>query len=116
MKILVTGATGQTFGPVAKALAKTADEVWCLARFKDPQQREQFEAAGFKTAVWNMGIDDLDHVPDDFTHVLHAATMRDSDDPQEVMSINSVGTGMLMTHCRKAKAFLVVSTFAVYRP
>jgi nucleoside-diphosphate-sugar epimerase len=113
-KVLITGATGQTFRPVAEALAEE-NEVWCLARFSEPAQREAFEAQGITTHVWNMGVDDLDGVPRDFTHVLHAATLRFSDDPDEVLSVNSVGTGMLMEHCRSAEAFLAVSTFGVYR-
>ena len=95
MKILITGATGQAFGPVAEDLARAGNEVWCIARFGDPARRLELEKAGITTAVWNMGTDSLDHIPGDFTHVLHAATLRSSDDPEEVMSVNAVGTAML---------------------
>jgi UDP-glucuronate 4-epimerase len=115
MKILITGATGQAFGQVAEDLARAGNEVWCVARFSDRARRAELEQAGITTAVWDMGIDGLDHIPRDFTHVLHAATLRSTDDPEEVMSVNAVGTAMLMTHCSNAEAFLSVSTFGVYR-
>jgi UDP-glucuronate 4-epimerase len=113
-KVLVTGASGPIFRTVATELAQR-DEVWAIGRFGDSGVRESLEAAGVRTAFWDMGASRLDGIPDDFTHVLHAATLRGTDDPWRVMTVNSVGTGMLMTHCRKAAAFVAVSSFGVYR-
>src|SRR5689334_2186473 len=98
-KILITGATGQTFRPVAQALAAD-NEVWCLGRFGDADAEAALKGAGITTHRWDMGVEGLEGLPDDFTHVLHAATLRGTDDPDQVISVNAVGTGMLMTHCR----------------
>jgi nucleoside-diphosphate-sugar epimerase len=67
------------------------------------------------TAKWDMGADDLTGLPDDFTHVLHAAVLRDTDDFEAAVKTNTVGTGRLMAHCRDAEAFVFVSAFAVYK-
>jgi nucleoside-diphosphate-sugar epimerase len=115
-KILITGATGQVARPIAESLAADAEnEVWCLGRFGDAGVRAALERLGITTWGWDMGRDDLDGLPDDFTHVLHAAALRDTDDFDAAMRVNVVGTGRLMTHCRSARAFLFVSAFAVYK-
>jgi nucleoside-diphosphate-sugar epimerase len=113
-KILVTGATGQVAGPIAWELAKT-NEVWALGRFGDPQSAAGLEARGIKTHRWDMGAEPIAGLADDFTHVLHAAYLRDTNDFEAAMHVNTVGTGMLMSHCRNAEAFLFLSGFAVYK-
>ncbi len=113
-KILVTGATGQVAGPVAEALAGE-NEVWCLGRFDRPGIEQQLISRGLRTWRWDMGSDGLDGVPDDFTHVIHAAVDRgDGKDFNRAVEVNTIGTARLMTHCRNAEAFLFVSTGAVY--
>ena len=42
-KILIVGATGQLARPVAEAL-KADNEVWCVARFRDPAMRAELES------------------------------------------------------------------------
>jgi len=113
-KILITGATGQVARPIAEALAP-ANEVWCIGRFADAEAKSALEAHGITTALWDMGADDLTGLPGDFTHVLHAAVLRDTDDFEAAIKTNTVGTGRLMAHCRDAEAFLFVSAFAVYK-
>jgi nucleoside-diphosphate-sugar epimerase len=113
-KILITGATGQVAGPIAEALAKE-NEVWSAGRFGDVQARAALEAHGIKTVRWDMGLDEPDGLPDDFTYVLHAAFLRDTDDFEAAVQVNCVGTATLMTHCRGARAFLYVSSFGVYK-
>jgi nucleoside-diphosphate-sugar epimerase len=113
-KILITGATGQVARPIAEALAKE-NEVWCAGRFTDVQARAALEAQGIETVHWDMGVDDPDALPDDFSHVLHAAFLRDTDDFEAAMQVNCVGTATLMSHCRGADAFLYVSSFGVYK-
>src|ERR1700722_4537889 len=44
-KILITGPTGRGAGPVPRALA-VDNEVWGLARFKDPATRTAVESDG----------------------------------------------------------------------
>lgn len=114
-KILITGATGLVARTAAEALAEH-NEVWCLGRFTDPEAERHLRERGMRTWRWDMARDGLDGVPDDFTHVLHAAVERGSGNFEEVVAVNSVATGRLMTHCRSAEAFLFVSTSALYAP
>ncbi len=113
-KILFTGATGQAMRPAAETLARD-NEVWCVARFTKPEIKRDLEAKGVSTYRWTMGLGDLDGLPADFTHVVHAAPYRGQPDSDTAAQANAVGAGMLMHHCRTADAFLFVSTFAVYR-
>jgi nucleoside-diphosphate-sugar epimerase len=113
-KILITGATGQVARPVADALARD-NEVWCIARFSDPRARAALEAQGMKTRVWHLGSEDFAGLPDDFTHVIHSGAHIYGSDFDEAITANAEGTGLLMTHCRRAEAFLFVSSCAVYR-
>ncbi|KOU76503.1 NAD(P)-dependent oxidoreductase [Streptomyces virginiae] len=114
-KVLITGATGLVARSVAETLAEH-NEVWCLGRFSDPGTARRLAERGARTWRWDMAVDALDGVPDDFTHVLHAAVERGSGDFEDVVAVNSVATGRLMTHCRSAEAFLFVSTSALYAP
>ena len=113
-KILFTGATGQVGRPVAEALAAD-NEVWCAARFGDPEVRAALEAQGIRTAAWSMEADSLDQLPRDFTHVFHGAPYRGQPNTETAVQANAVATGRLMEHCRTAKAFVFISTFAVYQ-
>lgn len=112
-KILITGATGLVARTAAETLAEH-NEVWCLGRFSDPEVERRFQDRGIRTWRWDMAGDGLDGLPDDFTQVLHAAVERGAGDFEEVVAVNSVATGRLMTHCRAAEAFLFLSTSAVY--
>jgi UDP-glucuronate 4-epimerase len=113
-KILITGATGQVARPIAEALA-VDNEVWALGRFSVPGVKDQLRARGVLTWDWDMGRDSLDRLPSDFTHVLHAAVRRGDDgDFDTAIEVNAVAIGQLMTHCRKARAFIYVSSGALY--
>jgi nucleoside-diphosphate-sugar epimerase len=90
------------------------NEVWCLARFSKPETRAELETKGIKTFEWTMGEGSLDGLDDDFTHVVHAAPYRGQPDFDTATQANAVGAGMLMHHCRRAEAFLFISTFGVY--
>ncbi|MFE1384209.1 NAD-dependent epimerase/dehydratase family protein [Streptomyces sp. NPDC058740] len=114
-KILITGATGLVARTAAETLARD-NEVWCLGRFSDPQAEARLVDLGIRTRRWDMATDGLDGLPDDFTHVLHAAVERGEGDFEEVVTVNAVGTGRLMSHCRTAESFLFLSTSAVYAP
>jgi nucleoside-diphosphate-sugar epimerase len=113
-KILITGATGQVARDVAESLSDDS-EVWCLGRFTDPDTERQLRARGMRTWRWDMATDGLAGLPDDFTHVLHAAVYRgDGTDFDTAVEVNTAAAGRLMTHCRRAEAFLFVSSGAVY--
>ena len=113
-KILVTGATGQIAGPIAENFAND-NEVWVAARFSDPNRKTQLESMGVKTCRWDMDCGDTSGLPDDFTHVVHSA-LHVSPDYDESITHNAEASALLMQHCRKAEAFLHVSSSCVYRP
>ena len=115
-KILVTGPAGQIAFPLAESLARD-NEVWGIARFGNPATRDEVEAAGVTTRTGDLGGGDFGDLPDDFTYVLHlAALMAPDEDYDEAIRVNAEGTGLLLAHCRKAKAALVMSTQSTYRP
>lgn len=113
-KILITGVTGQVARPVAETLVGH-NEVWGLGRFSDPSITDRLTAAGIRIWRWDMSRDGLERLPNDFTHVLHAAVERGNGlDFEAAVAVNSIAAGRLMTHCRGAEAFLYISTGALY--
>jgi nucleoside-diphosphate-sugar epimerase len=115
-KILVTGPAGQIAAPLCRYLAKDND-VWGIARFSVPGSRDEVEAMGVTTRVVDLGSGDFSEVPRDFTYVLHlAAAIGPSPDYDQALRVNAEATGLLMSHCRSAKAILVMSTNSVYKP
>ena len=113
-KILITGPAGQVAFPIARALAAD-NEVWGIARFGKPEDRERVEAAGVRCVKLDLRGDSFDALPDDFTYVLHLAVVHSfTPDFEHDLAVNVEGTGLLMAHCRKAKAFLHCSSTAVY--
>ena len=115
-KILVTGPAGQIAAPLCAYLAPH-NEVWGIARFSLPGTREEVEAMGVTTRKIDLGDADFSDLPDDFTYVLHlAAAIGQSPDYDESLRVNAEATGLLLTHCRTAKAALVMSTASVYKP
>jgi nucleoside-diphosphate-sugar epimerase len=115
-KILVTGPAGQIAFPICEHLAAN-NEVWGIARFTQPGSRERVEALGVTTRVIDLGGDELSDLPDDFTYVLHlAAYLAPGRYYDAALRVDAEGTGMLLYHCRRAKAALVMSTSGVYEP
>jgi UDP-glucuronate 4-epimerase len=111
--IVVTGATGQVGFPVAVALA-TANDVVAPARFSDPAQRDRLEAAGVRCVVADLGAGQLDAIPTDPGYVLHFAVSKTNNWDDDLRN-NAEGVGLLMAHCKAAKAFLHCSTTGVYQ-
>jgi nucleoside-diphosphate-sugar epimerase len=115
-KILVTGVTGQIGRPLAAFLAKEND-VWGVARFRQDGAAESVAGLGITPVALELSRGDYRVLPDDFTHVVHlAAFMGPGLDFDKATRITAEGTGLLLHHCRKAKAALVMSTHSVYRP
>ncbi len=115
-KILVTGPAGQIAYPLTEYLARDND-VWGIARFSEPGSRERVEALGVTTRVVDLGAGDYGDLPSDFTYVLHLATFQGGGlDYDFALRVNAEGTGLLLAHCRSAKAALVMSTTSVYKP
>lgn len=115
-KILITGGSGLVGRAVAESLV-VRNEVWCIGRFPDSTVEVWLRDRGVRTYHWDMAQEGLEAIPDDFTHVLHAAVDRGTkNDFETAVTVNSVGAGRLMVHCRRAEAFLYLSTGAVYEP
>ncbi len=114
-KILITGATGEVARAIAENLAP-ANEVWAAARFTNAQLRKRLEDQQIRTHAFTLGSDDLDGLPDDFDHVIHAACniFPVANDYDASIRTNAEGTGLLMHHVRRAKSFLYVSSLAAY--
>ncbi len=111
-KILITGPTSQVGFPIARALA-AENQVWGLARFRKPEDRERLETLGIRCVSADLADGPLDGLPDDFDYVLHFAVVRSGDFDYD-LAANADGAGRLMAHCCKARAFLHCSSAAVY--
>jgi nucleoside-diphosphate-sugar epimerase len=134
-KILITGVTGTVARPLAEFLAGN-NEVWGVARFASDgdrhkehyhsvagepirvlSDRETLESAGITTLRIDLGDGNFDDLPDDFTYVLHLAWMRaDLQHLEDAIRTNVEGAGLLLHHCRRAKAALVMSGMGIYSP
>ncbi len=115
-KILVTGPAGQIAFPLAEYLARD-NEVWGVARFTVEGSRERVEAAGVRAVTADLATGDLSALPTDFEYVLHlAADQSPGYDYDAAIRANAEATGLLLSHCRSAKAALVMSTHSVYKP
>ena len=114
-KILVTGPTSQVGVPVVRALA-TDNEVWGLARFQQPEPREQIEKLGARTVAADLAAGDFGDLPNDFDVVLHFAVVKSGDFEVDLRA-NAEGVGLLMGHLaagRAPRAFLHCSSAGVY--
>jgi UDP-glucuronate 4-epimerase len=113
-KILITGPTGQVATPVARALA-VDNEVWGIARFTDAAARDGLEQAGVRCATVNLAEGDFAGLPSDFDYVVNLAVAKSGSWDKDLRA-NAESVGLLMAHCRGAKAVLHCSSAAVYDP
>jgi len=113
-KVLITGPAGRIAYGIAKTLAAD-NEVWGIARFSDASVRAEVDSLGVTTRAVDLGHADFTDVPNDFTYLLHIAADF-GEDYERGLQVNAEGTGLLLSHCRTAKAALVMSTLTVYKP
>ena len=113
-RILVTGPTGQVAKPVSLALAR-ANEVIGIARFGNAAARDELEAGGVTCIPVDLAAGDFSAVPADVDVVLNLAIAKTQDFDHDLKA-NVEATGLLMSHCRNASAFLHCSSTAVYAP
>ena len=114
-KILITGPASQVGFPIARALVRD-NEMHGLARFTNPADRERLQAIGVRCLQADLATDSFAHIPDDFTYVLNFAVVKSRDGNFEYdLAANAEGTGRLMAHCRRAKAWLQCSSAGVYQ-
>jgi nucleoside-diphosphate-sugar epimerase len=133
-RILITGVTGTIGSALALHLA-AENEVWGVARFADsstrakenfhavatpspmlaPSPRDRLEAAGVTMRAVDLAAGDLSALPDDFTYVVHLAWLRaDLSQLEIALRANVEGAGLVLQHCRRAKAALVMSGMGIY--
>lgn len=112
-KILVTGLTGNFGGSLAYALARDND-VWGFARFGRPGQQKYWEGVGVHTVVGDCAASAYPGLPDDFDYVIHSAADTQPASFEAGMRGNAEAPARLMAHCRKARAFMHISTAAMY--
>jgi nucleoside-diphosphate-sugar epimerase len=116
-KILVTGASGMVGQPIVQFLAAANNDVWAAARFAAEGARAKVEAMGATPVDVDLDAGDLGALPQDFDYVLHLAYFRGgANDFDRAMRINGEGLGLVLQHCRSAKAALVMSGHGVYAP
>ncbi len=113
-KVLITGPAGRIAYGITKMLAPD-NEVWGIARFSDVAARDEIEALGVTTRAVDLGDADFNDLPSDFTYLLHIAADF-GEDYERGLRVNAEGTGLLLSHCRNARAALVMSTVTVYKP
>lgn len=111
-RILITGPTGQVARPLVAALAPD-NELFALARFSKPEDRDDIEALGAKTIKADLAGDSLEEVPDGLDYVLNLAVVKSGDFDYDLRA-NAEGAGRLMLRCRDVKAFVHFSSTAVY--
>jgi nucleoside-diphosphate-sugar epimerase len=112
-RVLVTGATGQVAFPVALALAGRND-VTAVARFTDAAKRARLEAAGVTCVATDLARGTLDdEVPRDVDYVCNFAVVKSNKWDVDLRG-NAEAVGLLMAHCREARAFLHCSSTGVY--
>lgn len=115
-RILVTGVSGQVAFPIAAYLARE-NQVWGGARFADADVREKVKSAGITPVTLDLAGGDFASVPDDFDYLLHFGFTRGgADEFDRAIRVNGEGTGLILRHCRRAKAALVISSAAIYAP
>src|SRR6202050_1246212 len=113
-KILITGPTGQVASPIAQTLAAD-NEVWGIARFTNAAARADLEKAGIRCETVNLGAGEVDVLPSVFDYVLNLAVAKSGDWDKD-LGANAESVGLLMAHCRNAKAFLHCSSAGLYDP
>jgi UDP-glucuronate 4-epimerase len=112
--IVMTGATGQVGLPVAKALAP-GNQVLAAARFKKPELRAELEEAGVRCIPVDLLEGDFGQLPHDPDYLLDFAVAK-TRNWDKALGANAEGLGLLMAHCREAKAFLHCSSTGIYQP
>jgi nucleoside-diphosphate-sugar epimerase len=110
-RILLTGPTSQVGRALVRALAPH-NHVYGLARLRKDADRRALEAAGVEPVPADLA-GDLEGVPDDAELVIHLAVVKSGDFALDLRA-NAEGSGRLLSRCRRARAFLHVSSAAVY--
>ncbi len=112
-RLLITGATGQFAKPIVAALASQA-QVFAAARYGHAADRAEIEAMGAEPVRIDLSDpSSLTAIPEDIDYVVNAAVAKSGSFERDLAE-NAEGVGFLIARCRKAKAFLHISTTGVY--
>jgi len=114
-KILLTGEAGQIGQTVARRFAGSC-EIWGVSHYTRPGSREEAEARGVRPFAIGLAADGLEQLPANFDYVLHFAEASEPHTVAEGLEGNCHAVARVMKHCRKAKAFLHLSSAWVYKP
>jgi nucleoside-diphosphate-sugar epimerase len=113
--VLITGASGQVALPIVRALAPR-NRVLAFGRFQKDEDRARVEALGAEVIRGDLARGELDAIPGGLDFVLHFAVARSPrPDFDGDLAANAEAVGLLMAHCRTARAFLHCSSAAVYQ-
>ncbi len=117
-KVLVTGASGFVGSALALQLCRDGNEVYGLARFREPAVKKQLESAGVRLIPMDVRTGRLDDLPGDFDYVFsELAEIRNCEaNPEDAFDVNCYFVGRLMQHCRRASGIILASSGAVYLP
>lgn len=114
-KILITGPAGRIAWHIVKKLV-LENEVWGIARFSNPAEQREMEELGVKTRKVDLATCDFGDLPRDFTYLLHVAANFERGSYDRAIQVNAESAGLVLEHCRNAKAALIMSTLSVYKP
>src|ERR1700743_3866209 len=90
-RVLVTGASGIVAFPVAAALAKN-NEVYAVARYSDPRQKQMIEASGARAIAFDVAEEDLSPLPKAVDVVINYAVLPPSH-KNRAYDLNTGATG-----------------------
>jgi UDP-glucuronate 4-epimerase len=112
-KILITGATGMVSRPLVREYG-TRGKVYAMARYARAEDRRAIEElGGIPLAADLEHPETLSAIPEDIDYVINCAVGRSNRFDRDFPA-NAEGVGFLMARCRRAKAFLHMSTTGVY--
>lgn len=112
-KILITGATGLVARPLVRAYSETAT-VYAMARYGRAEDRRAIEELGGVPLVADLAdTASLSAIPSNIDYVINCAVSRTGNFDLD-FRVNAEGVGFLMARCPDARAFLHISSTAVY--
>lgn len=115
-RVLVTGASGLIGAPMVRHLA-ASNRVYALARFTDPQARDDLASAGAEPVAADLGTLDPRELPD-VDYVFHAGATMPSKGAERsrpgTFEVNVQATGRLMRRYAGVKGFVYCSSGSVY--
>lgn len=119
-KLLVAGVSGFVGQALALELCGK-NEVYGLARFRDERLKKHLESKGVICIAKDVSEQSLNDLPADFDYVfnnlkdnIRTGLVAHGEGQREALELNASFVGRLMSHCRRARAFIQTSTAAVY--